>query len=351
MSENEINEIAAFCEKFMDDTVNHVVANISDITNDLNAFLSSSGIAGHTVSSRDIVLTSKSILIQDSPERLSGLAEHDITPDPITTAVGRQMLRDVIKEYLFQAHKDSIFHYTSAISAIKMIGDNGTNSCSLAHTGKKEFHWFYKRHSIRGYAKKIVSRLFDHPISAFHMSKENYYISFSNTPINKKLWKYFGDKERGCVFEFEPNLCIGELRNAMYSFSAKNNCPKHTKKSLTIINELQKIGKKYNRDLILPGISKMGVFYLWSKYKPQKEIRYAFNLLNLNASEKAVLGLKFTANDHTTYPDKILIPFGGCNSFIPKKVILGKKITKKNRTRLVAAINSKFPNVIISDQV
>jgi hypothetical protein len=107
------------------------------------------------------------------------------------------------------------------------------------------------------------------------------------------------------------------------------------------------ISRKYGRSLVIPGISRLGVYYLWSQYKPQQEIRYSFNLLSLLQSQISFLKIRYIKNIHNSYPTKILIPFNGVDSFTPISVTIGKKMPIKKQTILKSKIEAMLPHVKI----
>lgn len=231
-------------------------------------------------------------------------------------------------------NEDSFYHYTKISSLSKILkGELKLNSL-IVNENYEEFKTFYKEHNLLGSFDKFnsdgndMSQTLMSEIYTFCMaSKENLTSQNENS-----LWNSFGDNKSGVRIEFsvETNHC--DFRKIFY---------RDRKEDIEnlLINQLSTtIKNKFNRQLFISGVSKIGMFYLPGSYKIENEVRFAI--------KKHTDDYKFNFTDDDGF---IILPFKSeFGIFKIKKIKIGENCTEKEIEKIKSLLleNGYYESVI-----
>jgi len=178
-----------------------------------------------------------------------------------------QILFDI---YYPKANEDSYFHYTK-ISALRHIIKGQLKLKPLiSNENYDEFRTFYEDHNILGY---FHNKDYDGTLMKDALMKEIYAFCLAlKTGLSKEsedsLWRSFADNGNGVRIEFEVKTQHPDFRKIFYK-------DKKLDTRDLVINRIQFITKNlYEREFYIPGISKIGAFYLPGMYKIENEVRF-----------------------------------------------------------------------------
>jgi hypothetical protein len=164
-----------------------------------------------------------------------------------------------------------VYHYTNK-SVVESIINNQTFRlyCISKRFHENEILTFCQNHSLTGYLhnneyKKLMSNTF--------------YSSFTDTNLDideeKYFWNNFTLNNEGVRLKLKITATSPDFRKIKYEEAQG--------KAIPILNDLVTvIRKKYNREFILAGISRLCSFYLPSKWKVENETRILFRVWENN---------------------------------------------------------------------
>jgi hypothetical protein len=178
-----------------------------------------------------------------------------------------QILFDI---YYPKANEKSYYHYTKLSSLRKILKGELTLKPLISYANDDEFKHFYQDHDILGYFHNKDDN------GAFmidSLMKEIYvFCMASKLNLNEKnenaLWRSCADRGGGVRIEFEVAASHPDFRKIFYK-------DKDYDKRDLVLNRLQSVvNNLYERKLHIPGISKIGAFYLPGDYKIENEVRF-----------------------------------------------------------------------------
>jgi hypothetical protein len=244
-----------------------------------------------------------------------------------------QILFDI---YYPKANDVSYYHYTK-ISALNHILKGQLKLKPLvSNENYDEFRTFYEDHNILGY---FHNKDYDGTLMKDALMKEIYAFCMASKVNLKKenedaLWRSFADNGEGVRIEFEIQTEHPDFRKIFYP-------DKNLDKKDLVINRLQSVIKNlYERDLYIPGISKIGSFYLPGIYKIENEVRFVV--------KKHTDEYKFNYEDNNGY---LILPFKNeYAEFKIKRIKIGEKCSTESKEKIKQLILSNgFPVEIIEE--
>ena len=234
-------------------------------------------------------------------------------------------LSRIIHDYLMPKVSSKIFyHYCSAKVANEILATRELHMYNLRKRFKEkdhsEYKLFYEANKYYGYRQSQV--VFGVKIDANDLIDNIFYTSFSDSNNLPNLWHCFAEKRKGVCLKFEIENTGCEFRKIQYS--NKMRYGKHI--PIDIIDRIRRFTRSVNRDFIFKKISTIGSYYLWCKYKKQREYRLLVN----GYGEKASAVKSYKRTDETgTY---LAIPIDANPFFNIKctEIILGRRVNKSS---------------------
>ena len=238
--------------------------------------------------------------------------------------------------YYPKAEEASYYHYTK-ISALKHILKGQLKLKPLiSNENYDEFRTFYEDHNILGY---FHNKDYDGTLMKDALMKDIYiFCMASKTGLEEEnedaLWRSFADNGGGVRIEFEVKTKHPDFRKIFYK-------DKEFDKRDLVINRLQSITKNlYEREFYIPGISKIGSFYLPGTYKIENEVRF---VVKRHTDE-----YEFVYSDDNGY---LILPFkNDYAEFIIKNIKLGDNcdpFTKEELKKLI--IDNNYSEKLIEE--
>jgi hypothetical protein len=244
-------------------------------------------------------------------------------------------LSNILFDIYYPKPTEKLFYHYTKISALSHIlkGNLKLNSL-IRNENYEEFQTFYSDHNILGYFENVdedgnnMKDVLMKEIYTFCMaSKDNLNIENENS-----LWKSFGDNKNGVRIEFEVETNHSDFRKIYYkdrNFTVEN----------LLIKKLNiNIENRFNRNLFIRGVSKIGMFYLPGSYKIENEVRFAI--------KKHTDDYKFDFSDNADY---ILLPFNSeYAKFKINKIKIGENCTKEQIQEIKSLLkkNNYSENII-----
>ncbi len=181
-------------------------------------------------------------------------------------------LSEIIFDHYYPRPKSKkFFHFTTLDSAIKIMNAGHFRVYNLLKNYDfDEFRTFYKDHNLDGFSNSYSH---DGDLYEEHIMKQTFSLCLTNdATLSKKqenyLWQVFAAGNTGVKLELEINSNHIDLREIFY----KDNS---ISKNDLLLNELDiHFKSKYNRQFALSKISKIGGFYLPSRYEIENETRF-----------------------------------------------------------------------------
>lgn len=178
-----------------------------------------------------------------------------------------QKLSNIIfNHYYPQPTGTTFFHFTS-MDAFESIVNNG--EIWLFSLSKRfnhgEFRLFYEDHQMLGYKERVEE---GKPLG-FQIMEDTFYIAFARSEDledEESLWRSFGEKGLGVRLEFEITPRLANFRNVYYE---QENDSKLLLKNINTRLKLDMEG----RVLLIPGLSKIGAFYIQGDFETETESR------------------------------------------------------------------------------
>lgn len=244
-----------------------------------------------------------------------------------------QILFDI---YYPKANEASYYHYTK-ISVLRHILKGQLRLKPLiSNENYDEFRAFYEDHNILGY---FHNRDYDGTLMKDALMKEIYVFCMASKIGLKKenedaLWRSFADNGQGVRIEFDIKTKHPDFRKVFYKDKNFDNRD-------LVINRLQSVVKNlYERELYIPGISKIGSFYLPGIYKIENEVRFVI--------KKHTDEYEFKYNDNDGY---LILPFKNeYSEFNIKKIKFGESCSKESKDQIRQLIkNSDYREGIIEE--
>jgi hypothetical protein len=233
----------------------------------------------------------------------------------------RKLAKILFDIYYPKVQESGYYHYTK-ISAFRHIIKGELKLKSLIHNDNyDEFKTFYTDHDLLGY---FNTRDYEGTLMKDALMKEIFtFCLASKIGLDDKkenaLWQSFGDNKHGIRIEFEITTSHPDFRKIFY----KNNI---TNKADLVINRLRTIiREKYNRDIFIPGVSKIGAFYLPGDYSIENEVRFVV--------KKHTDEYEFYYND---FNGNLILPFDNKYArFVIKKIKIGEHATLEEREEIL----------------
>lgn len=256
------------------------------------------------------------------------------------STIDGQKLATLILDKYFPLNPVSHYHHFTDITGFEGIISN--TKLRLASVSKRfeesEFLPFYEAHSMHGYELRTQNGI---PLGE-DLCKNAFYISFTGDNLSKEeemqMWGYFS-KGGGVRLIFE--LCHSKGLDLRKMYYPSDDIDVDIKE----LTDLLSIASKRNRHLVIPGISRIGFFYLPCKYHTEKEYRL---LIMRNSAQ--YLNLPFRTH-HSGY-EYTEIPINDTNFPIClklKKVVINMS-TDKDKVETILKSNSDFKDVKIEIQ-
>ncbi|WP_128544078.1 hypothetical protein [Larkinella soli] len=183
----------------------------------------------------------------------------------------KRNLSNIIFNHYYPSPSNTTFYHFTSLKNFESIVKNKELWLFnlLKRFNQGEFRYFYKDHGLTGY--KINSDI-DGVIMEESLMSKAFYISFARSSSIKideeeDLWTSFGESGHGVRIEFDIVPKISDFRNIFYKDD------KTPIKDLLINKLSKKIKKKFKRNFMISGISKIGGFYLHSDLKIENETR------------------------------------------------------------------------------
>lgn len=245
------------------------------------------------------------------------------TDDYVSPIFNQKISNIIFNHYYPEPTGTTFYHFTSLDNFKSILTNKEIWLFSLTKRFEdEEFKLFYVDHQMRGYQEsKVENKRLDASIM-----EDTFYASFSRAnelSEEESLWNSFGEKGLGVRIEFEIRPKICDFRNVYYE--TEND----SKLLLQRINSSLK--KELNgRVLLIPGLSKIGAFYIKGDFETETETRMIIKKVsdsyNFDFQE-------FTYNKSVKYIKlKFESRFASINILSVK---LGEKVDRKSVEKLI----------------
>lgn len=253
----------------------------------------------------------------------------------LTYSSSRKLSNILFDIYYPKPTEKYFFHYTK-VSALRRIlkGEIKLNPL-INNENYNEFRSFYEDHDILGYFK---NKDYDGQLMKDSLMKETFAFSLAskeNFPAEseKSLWNSFGDNGFGVRIEFEIETKHPDFRRIYYRDQHFNVLDLPIRRLIDVTRSL------YKREFFIPGVSKIGAFYLPGDYRIENEVR-------------------FVVKQHTDeydfhYPissaGALILPFDNTYStFKIKEIKIGPRCEESHRGEIVKIVeDAGYPPTIV----
>jgi hypothetical protein len=262
------------------------------------------------------------------------ITEDEMVAIEVTSSSKRKLSNILFNIYYPPATDSTYYHYTK-ISALKNIlqGQIKLNPL-VSNNNYNEFEDFYRDHNILGYFQNNDP---DGSLLRDTLMEETYaFCMASSSGLNeeneKSLWGSFADGGHGVRITFKLKSNHPDFRKIFY---------RDEKLDLSglLINRLNKVlNDRYQCQLFISGVSKIGAFYLPGDYKIENEVRFVV--------KKHTDQYKFHYDDSKGY---LMLPLENAyGSFYIKKIKIGHKCTEEQRDSIVGMLEqNNYPKEIL----
>lgn len=270
-----------------------------------------------TITADDIYFTNHTLADRKIPKRTETKDASGETLVEVAFDSTRKLSKILFDIYFPLVTEGLYYHYTKLSAFRNIVKGELKLKPLITNENYHEFKTFYEDHNILGY---FHNKNYDGTVMKDALMKEIYtFCLASKQSLNeydeKSLWSSFADNGHGVRIEFQINTNHPDFRQIFYF-------EKHLNKKDLVINRLQSVVKNlYERELYIPGLSKLGAFYLPGMCKVENEVRF---VLKKHTDE-----YPFDLDDTQGY---IKIPFKNRYSeFVIKKVKVGDKCSPDER--------------------
>lgn len=273
-----------------------------------------------TINESDVEFTDYTYGARKIPSRQETIEENGDRLIDLSFNSDRKLSQILFDIYYPKATEESYYHYTTLSAFRNIVTGKLRLKQLITNENYSEFRTFYEDHNILGY---FHNRDYDGTIMKDALMKEIYtFCMASKEGLTQKnedsLWSSFADNGRGIRLEFEINTEHPDFRRIFYK-------EKTFDKRDLVINRLQAFVKNlYERELYVPGISKIGAFYLPGLYKIENEVRFVI--------KKHTDEYDFEFDDERGY---LILPFQSKYAeFKLKKVKIGDECSEEARNQI-----------------
>lgn len=273
-----------------------------------------------TITTEDICFTDYTLGDRKIPNRTETIDAAGERLVEVTFHATRKLSKILFDIYYPQVTQGHYYHYTKLSAFRHIVRGELKLKPLITNENYHEFRTFYEDHNILGY---FHNKDYDGTVMKDALMKEIYTFCLAskqglNEENERSLWSSFSDNGHGVRIDFGINTNHPDFRQIFY-FEKRLN-----KKDL-VINRLQSVVKNlYDRELYIPGLSKIGAFYLPGMCKVENEVRF---VLKKHTDEYS-----FNLDDSQGY---IKIPFKNPYSeFAIKKVKVGDKCSHEEKEEI-----------------
>lgn len=255
----------------------------------------------------------------------------------IGTPIDKQLTKIIYDHYYPAAKSGTYAHFTNLEA---LDGITNQRKLRLTSTYKRkddlEFALFYVDHNIEGFKNATSTSA-----SNDELMKNLFYISLTadqamEIDIQRGIWDYFGVQGTGVKLIFDIETEHIDFRDVHYPN------PKKTKSTQLFSRLENKIYSTFRKHLLFNSISKVGSFYIDSKFKDEFETRfliknlsddYFFNFEILNFNGIPYIELDFISEWAKIEPVKVQ-PGAECDCKLVQEIL------KKNDSKAVILPNA-----------